>query len=45
MDVVDKIKGVKTGSKGFHQDVPVEDVIIEKRRRLARVPPAPTLAA
>jgi peptidyl-prolyl cis-trans isomerase B (cyclophilin B) len=30
MDVVDKIKGVKTGSKGFHQDVPVEDVIIEK---------------
>ncbi len=30
MDVIDKIKGVKTGSKGFHQDVPVEDVIIEK---------------
>jgi peptidyl-prolyl cis-trans isomerase B (cyclophilin B) len=30
MDVVDKIKGVKTGSKGFHQDVPVEDVIIQK---------------
>ena len=30
MDVVDKIKGVKTGSKGFHQDVPVEDVIIER---------------
>ena len=30
MDVVDKIKGVKTGNKGFHQDVPVEDVIIEK---------------
>ena len=30
MDVVDKIKGVKTGSKGFHQDVPVDDVIIEK---------------
>lgn len=29
-DVVDKIKLVKTGSKGFHQDVPVEDVIIEK---------------
>lgn len=28
-DVVDTIKGVKTGSKGFHQDVPVEDVIIE----------------
>ncbi|MDP1633091.1 MAG: peptidylprolyl isomerase [Gallionellaceae bacterium] len=30
MDVVDKIEGVKTGSKGFHQDVPVEDVIIQK---------------
>ena len=30
MDVVDAIKGVDTGSKGFHQDVPVEDVIIEK---------------
>jgi peptidyl-prolyl cis-trans isomerase B (cyclophilin B) len=30
MDVVDKIKSVKTGTKGFHQDVPVEDVIIEK---------------
>jgi peptidyl-prolyl cis-trans isomerase B (cyclophilin B) len=29
-DVVDKIKGVKTGSKGFHQDVPAEDVMIEK---------------
>ena len=30
MDVVDKIKGVRTGSKGFHQDVPVEDVVIQK---------------
>ncbi len=29
-DVVDKIKGVKTGSKGFHQDVPKETVVIEK---------------
>lgn len=28
-DVVDTLKGVKTGSKGFHQDVPVEDLIIE----------------
>ena len=28
-DVVDQIEGVKTGSKGFHQDVPVEDVVIE----------------
>ena len=29
-DVVDRIKAVKTGNKGFHQDVPVEDVVIEK---------------
>lgn len=29
-DVVDKIKGVKTGSKAGHQDVPTDDVIIEK---------------
>ena len=30
MDVVDKIKSVKTGSKGFHQDVPADDVLIER---------------
>ena len=30
LDVVDAIKGVRTGSKGFHQDVPLDDVIIEK---------------
>lgn len=29
-EVVDKIKGVKTGNGGGHQDVPVQDVIIEK---------------
>ena len=29
MDVVDKIKGVATGNAGYHQDVPVEDVVIE----------------
>ena len=29
-EVVDKIKGVKTGSKGMHQDVPLADVIIER---------------
>ena len=28
-DVVDKIKKVKTGSKNGHQDVPVENVVIE----------------
>lgn len=29
MDVVEKIKGVKTSTSGFHQDVPKEDVIIQ----------------
>ncbi len=30
MDVVDVIRKVKTGNAGFHQDVPAEDVTIEK---------------
>ena len=34
-EVVDKIKAVKTGSKGGHSDVPQEDVIIEKAVALA----------
>ena len=29
-EVVDKIEAVKTGNAGFHQDVPKEDVIIER---------------
>jgi peptidyl-prolyl cis-trans isomerase B (cyclophilin B) len=29
-DVVDKIKAVPTGSRGFHQDVPAEDVVVKK---------------
>ena len=29
-DVVDRIKAVKTGRRGMSQDVPVEDVIIER---------------
>jgi peptidyl-prolyl cis-trans isomerase B (cyclophilin B) len=29
-DVVDRIKAVKTGRKGFHDDVPNDDVILEK---------------
>ena len=29
-EIVDKIKAVKTSRKGHHDDVPVEDVIIEK---------------
>lgn len=28
MDVVNKVKGVSTGSYGMHQDVPLEDVVI-----------------
>jgi peptidyl-prolyl cis-trans isomerase B (cyclophilin B) len=30
MDAVNAIKGVRTGSRHGHQDVPVEDVLIEK---------------
>jgi peptidyl-prolyl cis-trans isomerase B (cyclophilin B) len=29
-DVVDRIKAVKTGRRGFHDDVPNDDVVIEK---------------
>ncbi|MBA2673548.1 peptidylprolyl isomerase [Ramlibacter sp.] len=29
-DVVDRIKAVKTGRRGFHDDVPEQDVVIEK---------------
>jgi len=29
-DVVDRIKAVKTATRGFHNDVPVEDIIIER---------------
>jgi peptidyl-prolyl cis-trans isomerase B (cyclophilin B) len=35
MDVVNAIRKVKTGSSGFHQDVPTEDVLIEKATVLA----------
>ena len=33
MDVVDKIRKVATGNRGFHQDVPRDDVIIERAER------------
>jgi peptidyl-prolyl cis-trans isomerase B (cyclophilin B) len=33
-DVVDKIKKVKTGTRGMHQDVPVDDVIIERAEEI-----------
>jgi peptidyl-prolyl cis-trans isomerase B (cyclophilin B) len=29
METVNRIKAVDTGNKGFHQDVPREDVLIE----------------
>ena len=35
MDVVDKIKKVKTGNAGYLQDVPTEDVVIEKASVIA----------
>ncbi|MDR2678613.1 MAG: peptidyl-prolyl cis-trans isomerase [Zoogloeaceae bacterium] len=35
MDVVDSIRKVKTGRKGFHDDVPLEDVVIEKAEVVA----------
>jgi len=34
-DVVDAIEGVKTGRKGFHDDVPLEDVTIESVTEVA----------
>ncbi len=34
-DVVDAIEGVKTGRKGFHDDVPLEDVVILKAAEIA----------
>jgi peptidyl-prolyl cis-trans isomerase B (cyclophilin B) len=33
MDVVDKIKAVKTGRKGGHENVPVDDIIIKSVRK------------
>lgn len=30
MDIIEKIAQVKTGTKGHHDDVPVEDVMIER---------------
>ncbi|MEU1782848.1 peptidylprolyl isomerase [Streptomyces abikoensis] len=34
-DVVDNIKAVRTGTRGFHQDVPKDDVVIESAKREA----------
>ena len=35
MEVINKIKGVKTGNRQGHQDVPVEDILIEKAEVVA----------
>jgi peptidyl-prolyl cis-trans isomerase B (cyclophilin B) len=29
-EIVDKLRGVATGRKGFHDDVPMQDVVIDK---------------
>ncbi|MFO1267238.1 MAG: peptidylprolyl isomerase [Rubrivivax sp.] len=34
-DVVDKIEGVATGRKGYHDDVPLQDVRIERATEVA----------
>lgn len=34
-EVVDAIEGVKTGRNGFHDDVPLEAVVIEKAQEIA----------
>ena len=36
MDVVDKIREVRTGRRAGHSDVPVEDVVINSARRVER---------
>jgi peptidyl-prolyl cis-trans isomerase B (cyclophilin B) len=33
-DVVDRIRKVTTGSRGMHQDVPVDDVVIQKAEEI-----------
>jgi peptidyl-prolyl cis-trans isomerase B (cyclophilin B) len=34
-DIVDKIKGVKTANSGFHQNVPTEDVVLQRAEEVA----------
>ena len=34
-DVVDRIKGVATANSGFHQNVPREDVVIQRAEEVA----------
>jgi peptidyl-prolyl cis-trans isomerase B (cyclophilin B) len=35
MDVVAAIKGVRTGNRGYHADVPLENVVIESAKIIA----------
>jgi len=37
-DVIEKIRAVKTGRKGFHDDVPLEDVVILKAALVEATP-------
>mgnify|MGYP000885831658 CR=1 FL=1 len=34
-DIVDRIEAVKTGRRGMHDDVPLDDVVIEKATKVA----------
>jgi peptidyl-prolyl cis-trans isomerase B (cyclophilin B) len=34
-DIVDMIAGVRTGTKGFHRDVPIDDVVLQKATETA----------
>jgi peptidyl-prolyl cis-trans isomerase B (cyclophilin B) len=34
MDVVEKVAAVDTGNAGYHSDVPLEDVVLEKAERV-----------
>ena len=38
-DVVDKIKGVPTGHSGMHQNVPTDDVVIQRAEEVAVASP------
>ena len=40
MDVVEKIGKVQTANRGFHQNVPVEPVVIESARVIEAAKPA-----
>ncbi len=35
MDVVEAIKGVRTGNRGYHADVPLENVVIESAKSIS----------